>query len=155
MGARIRSQQNISIYKHLKGMELCVFCTISDPKDMLSFWFLAAVIEITIRLASTTEICFLTGLAIRHLEPKPLPLQGLGESGRAGRDCAHTFPALAGLLHSLTGGTSCHSFSKVTLILFTFNLLCCLCGLSFIRIRPWMIQDKPFHLQYCPCLTKS
>lgn len=136
MGARIRSQQNISIYKHLKGMELCVICMISDPKDMLSYWFLAAVIEITIRLASTTEICFLTGLAIRHLEPKPLPLQGLGESGRAGRDCAHTFPALAGLLHSLTGGTSCHSFSEVTCILFTFNLLCCLCGLSFIRICP-------------------
>lgn len=84
MGARIHSQQNISIYKHLKGMELCVFCTISDPKDMLSCWFLAAVIEITIRLASTTEICVLTGLAIRHLEPKPLPLQRLGERGGGG-----------------------------------------------------------------------
>lgn len=69
-------------------MELCVFCTISDPKDMLSCWFLAAVIEITIRLASTTEICFLAGLAIRHLKSKPLPLQRL-RGGRGERLCSH------------------------------------------------------------------
>lgn len=157
MGALIHLQQNVSIYKHLKWMELCVFCTISNPKDMLSVLVSGSCHKNYHSLGFINRNLFSHSSGHQTSETKATP-----SVETWGRACALSLLAPAGLRFSLACGTSRHSLSKVTCILFSL-IFCIICEDSVLWgfvLGPGVHLDDPgqalpfSHLQYFLCHTK-